>query len=221
MTNILLFLHQQNQHSLSATQINDDYIETSNINQYVDEHQVVCSFDGTEPWVVRSDTARAIKRKVEVQGKPLEKWNVQVYRGILTGYDKAFFIDSATRQGILDNCRTDKECKLTNEIIRPMLRGKDIRKFGNDWTDLWMINTHNGVRGKLKRIDVDNIPSIKQHLDNFWRKLSARTDQGDTPYNLRNCAYIKAFDEPKIIYPETTKFLPFYLDEKGFLTTKT
>jgi hypothetical protein len=102
-----------------------------------------------------------------------------------------------------------------------MLRGKDIRKFGNDWTDLWMINTHNGVRGKLKRIDVDNIPSIKQHLDNFWRKLSARTDQGDTPYNLRNCAYIKAFDEPKIIYPETTKFLPFYLDEKGFLTTKT
>ena len=102
-----------------------------------------------------------------------------------------------------------------------MLRGKDICKYGNNWNDLWLINVHNGVKGELKRINVEDIPSVKQHLDNYWRKLYARSDQGDTPYNLRNCAYIEAFDEPKIIYPETTKFLPFYLDEEGFLTTKT
>lgn len=221
MTNILLFLNQANQQVLSATQINDDYIETSNIKDYTDEHQVICNFVGTESWVVRSDRASAIKHKVETQGKALGKWNIQVYRGILTGYDKAFFIDSATRQDLLDNCRNDYERKLLKEIIRPMLRGKDICKYGNNWTNLWLINVHNGVKGKMKRIDVDDIPSIKQHLDNYWLKLSVRSDQGDTPYNLRNCGYINSFDKPKIIYPETTKFLPFYLDEEGFLTTKT
>ncbi len=221
MTNILLFLRQDNQHALNATQINDDYIETSSIKYYTDEHHVICTFSGTESWVVRSGTARTIKRKVEAQGKPLEKWNLQVYRGILTGYDKAFFIDSSTRQDLLDNCRTDAECKLAKNIIRPMLRGKDICKYGNNWNDLWLINVHNGVKGELNRINVEDIPSVKQHLDNYWGKLYARSDQGDTPYNLRNCAYIGVFDEPKIIYPETTKFLPFYLDEEGFLTIKT
>ena len=102
-----------------------------------------------------------------------------------------------------------------------MLQGKNIKKFGVNWANKWMINTHNGIRGKLSRINVDDYPAIKTHLDGYYTRLANRSDKGDTPYNLRNCAYILEFDKPKIIYPETTKFMPFYLDENSFLTTKT
>lgn len=79
-----------------------------------------------------------------------------------------------------------------------------------------MINTHNGIKGKIPRIDINDYPAIKAHLDQFWDKIKTRADQGDTPYNLRNCAYSDDFSQPKIMYPNMTKFIPFYYDEKGF-----
>ena len=121
----------------------------------------------------------------------------------------------------MSSCKTEEERNRTNDIIRPMLQGKNIRKFGVNWVGKWMINTHNGVRGKLCRINIDEYPAIKSHLDGYYSRLVNRSDKGDTPYNLRNCAYVLEFDKPKIIYPETTKFMPFYFDENGYLTTKT
>jgi hypothetical protein len=83
-----------------------------------------------------------------------------------------------------------------------------------------LINTHNGVKGKIPRIDIKDYPAIKAHLDQFWDKIKSRADKGDTPYNLRNCAYLEDFDKPKVIYPNMTKFMPFVYDEKKFLTNQ-
>ena len=102
------------------------------------------------------------------------------------------------------------------EHIRPILRGRDIKRYSYDWAGLWLINTHNGIKGKIPRIDINDYPAIKAHLDQFWDKIKTRADQGDTPYNLRNCAYSDDFSQPKIMYPNMTKFIPFYYDEKGF-----
>ena len=63
-----------------------------------------------------------------------------------------------------------------------------------------MINTHNGIKGQLPRIDVNDYPAVKAHLDQFWDKISTRTDKGDTPYNLRNCAYLGNFLQRKIVW---------------------
>ena len=65
-----------------------------------------------------------------------------------------------------------------------------------------MINTHNGIRGKLERVHIEDYPAIKAHLDQYWDKISKRADKGDTPYNLRNCAYLEDFSKPKIVYME-------------------
>ena len=81
---------------------------------------------------------------------------------------------------------------------------------------MWLINTHNGIKGKLERIHIEDYPAVKVHLDQYWDKIRVRADKGDTPYNLRNCAYLDDFSKPKIMYPNMTKFLPFYYDEKGF-----
>ena len=96
------------------------------------------------------------------------------------------------------------------------MRGRDIKRYSYDWAGLWLINTHNGIKGKIPRIDINDYPAIKAHLDQFWDKIKTRADQGDTPYNLRNCAYSDGFSQPKIMYPNMTKFIPFYYDEKGF-----
>jgi len=104
------------------------------------------------------------------------------------------------------------------EIIRPILRGRDIKRYGYDFADLWLITTHNGIKEKgIKPININDYPAIKKHLDQFYPKLAKRADKGDTPYNLRNCAYMDDFSKQKIMYPNMTKFLPFYLDDKSFM----
>jgi len=163
-----------------------------------------------------SPIEQSIKRKIEAIGTPLKDWDINIYRGVLTGYNDAFIISTEKRDRILANCQTEEERQRTAELIRPILRGRDIKRYGYEWAGLWIINTHNGIKGKLPRIDVNEYPAIKAYLDQYWDKISIRADKGDTPYNLRNCAYMEDFNKPKIMYPNMTKYMPFYYDEKGF-----
>jgi len=120
----------------------------------------------------------------------------------LTGYNDAFIISSEKRNEILNNCADDDERERTAAIIRPILRGRDIARYTYNWANLWLINTHNGIKGSLNRIHIEDYPAIKQHLDCYWDKIKPRADQGDTPYNLRNCAYVDDFDKTKIVWIE-------------------
>ena len=163
-------------------------------------HAVLSSFSSSESWSILSDIERSIKAKIEAIGIPLKEWDIQINYGIKTGFNDAFIIDSANRNEILDTCQTDDERRRTAEIIRPILRGRDIRRYGYEWADLWLINTHNGVKGSLERIHIEDYPAIKQHLDYYWDKIESRADKGDTPYNLRNCAYVDQLSKPKIVW---------------------
>lgn len=178
------------------------------------------NFYSLDSWVILSPIEQSIKRKIEAIGTPLKDWDINIYRGILTGYNDAFIISTEKRNEILDNCQTEDERTRTAELIRPILRGRDIKRYGYDWADLWIINTHNGIKGKLTRVDVNEYPAIKAHLDQYWDKISKRTDKGDTPYNLRNCAYMEDFLKPKIIYPNMTKYMPFVYDNKAYYTNQ-
>ena len=119
------------------------------------------------------------------------------------------------------NCKTEEERRKTEELIRPILRGRDIKRYGYEWAELWLINTHNGVKGRIPRIRIEDYPAVKAHLDQFWDKIKDRADQGDTPYNLRNCAYLEDFSKPKIVYPETTQGAYFAFDNSGIMLDKT
>ena len=210
-TNILLFSKEKNEgktigvlaNKLSKNSIN-------NLSVFVQQNSVECSFSNSDSWVILSPIEQSIKRKVEAVGTPLKEWDINIYRGVLTGYNDAFIISTEKR-----NERTR-----TAELIRPILRGRDIKKYEYEWADLWIINTHNGIKGKLPRIDVNKYPAIKAHLDQYWDKISKRSDKGDSPYNLRNCAYMEDFLKPKIIYPNMTKYMPFVYDNKAYYTNQ-
>lgn len=183
---------------------------------YVQQQGTTCGFSGPAAWVVLTPIEQSIKRKIESVGKPLRDWDISINYGIKTGYNDAFIITTERRDEILSNCKSEEERQRTESIIRPILRGRDIKRYSYDWAGLWLINTHNGIKGKIPRIDINDYPAIKAHLDQFCDKIKTRADQGDTPYNLRNCAYSDDFSQPKIMYPNMTKFIPFYYDEKGF-----
>ncbi len=219
LVNILSLEKCGNQgHTISCSV--EDGFDVSKLSDYVQTHIQVSSFKTDDTWSILSEIELSIKRKVEDAGVPLKNWNVEMYRGILTGYNDAFIITSEKREEILSNCADDSERERTAEIIRPILRGRDIRRYGYEWADLWLINTHNGVKDSLERVHIEDYPAIKQHLDYYWDKIESRADKGDTPYNLRNCAYVDEFSKPKIIYPNMTKFLPFAYDTSGLVTNQ-
>ena len=167
-----------------------------------------------------SPIEQSIKRKIESVGTPLKDWDINIYRGVLTGCNEAFIISTEKRDEILANCETEEERRRTSELIRPILRGRDIKRYGYVDNGLYLINTHNGIRGRIPRINIDDYPAVKAHLNRYWNKIEKRTDKGDTPYNLRNCAYLEDFHKPKIIYPNMTKYMPFVYDNDRYVTNQ-
>ena len=140
----------------------------------------------------------------------MKDWNIKIYRGILTGYNDAFIIDGAKKSELIT---ADPK---SAEIIRPILRGRDIKRYDYDFADLWLINTHNGIKERgISPIDVSEYPAIKAHLDQYFNKISTRYDKGDTPYNLRNCIYTDDFSKQKIIWGEISDRPKFTMDKDG------
>ena len=181
------------------------------------QHAAPCAFPADESWVILSPIEAAIKRKIEAVGTPLSEWDISINYGIKTGCNEAFVITTARRDEILAACRDEAERERTAELIRPILRGRDIKRYGYEWAELWIIGTHNGVRGKFPRIDIEDYPAVKAHLDQYWDKIAVRDDQGATPYNLRNCAYWEDFDKPKVMWKIIGCNINFSFDFDGML----
>jgi hypothetical protein len=186
------------------------------LSDYFIENQIKTEFRDNSSWVILSPIEQSIKRKIEEIGTPLKDWNVNIYRGILTGYNEAFIISGEKRTELLAACGTEKERIRTDELIRPILRGRDIKRYNYEFADLWLINTHNGIKEKgISRIDIGDYPTIKAHLDQYWDQISTRADKGDTPYNLRNCAYMDDFSKQKILWKRVGSILRFCYDDTG------
>ena len=198
----------------SACSIKKESFDIEKLSDYVETHSQVSSL-GSDAWAILSDIEQSIKAKVESIGMPLKEWDIEIFRGVLTGCNDAFIITSEKRDEILANCIDDAERERTAELIRPILRGRDIKRYGYDWANLWLINTHNGVKDKIPSINIEDYPTLKAHLNQYWDKIHDRADQGDTPYNLRNCAYLEDFLKPKIVWGEISDRSKFAYDHNG------
>ncbi|EKA8522106.1 Eco57I restriction-modification methylase domain-containing protein, partial [Campylobacter coli] len=175
-----------------------------------------------ESFTFSDENTSALKAKIERIGTPLKEWQgLNIYRGILTGYNEAFIITTEKRNEILANCKDEDEKERTAKLIRKMLRGRDIKRYRYEWAGLWVINTHNGYKSKngekVEAINIEHYPSLKKHFDEFYPQLEKRSDKGLTPYNLRNCAYIEEFEKEKIVWnPVSGEYLFSYIKEHIF-----
>ena len=190
-----------------------------NLRDFVRQHATPMTFpsDGSS-YIILSPIELSIRRKIEAVGKPLKDWDVQINYGIKTGCNEAFIITTEKRDELLAQCQTEEERQLTAELIRPILRGRDIKRYSYDWAGLWVINSHNGVKEEgIPPINIQEYPVLKAHLDQYVDKLQVRADKGNTPYNLRNCAYIKDFDRPKVMWKIIGCNINFAFDRDGML----
>ena len=143
---------------------------------------------------------------------PLKEWGVKIYRGILTGFNDAFIISTEKKNELI---AADPK---SAELIRPILRGKDVKRYSYAFADLWLITTHNGIKSKnIPPIHVEDYPAIHKHLDDYYPQLIKRADKGDTPYNLRNCVYMNEFFKQKIVYREISDNMNACMVESGIM----
>ena len=137
--------------------------------------------------------------------------------GIKTGCNDAFIIDSSRREMLI------AQDGRSAEVIKPILRGRDIRRYRAEWAGWWLIDSHNGY-GDVAAVDVRDYPAIKSHLDRFYSRLERRQDKGRTPYNLRHCAYQADFAGEKLFWMDMSPEGRFaycdremYCNDKGFM----
>lgn len=200
-------------------------------SDYIKQNKIKISYRKNESWIILSQIEQSIKSKIESVGTPLKDWDISINYGIKTGYNDAFIIDTKKREEILNNCQTDDERNRTDELIRPILRGRDIKRYSYEFADLYLICTF-----PSKHYNIDKYPAIRDYLLTFdKRKLEqsgAKAIDGIIGNNARkktnnqwfetqdSIAYWDDFSKPKIIYPNMTKYLPFYLDIEGFMVNQ-
>ena len=178
---------------------------------FVQQHHSVCSFTASDSWVILSEIEQSIKRKIEAVGTPLKDWNINIYRGVLTGYNEAFIISTEKKNEILENCQTEDERKRTEELIRPILRGRDIKRYGYDWAGLYLIATF-----PSRHYDIEEYPAVKRHLLSFGierleqtgkthivngEKVKARKKTNNKWFETQDSInYWDDFNKPKIVW---------------------
>ena len=189
------------------------------------------SFEGDASWVILTPIEQSIKQKIEAVGTPLKDWDIQINYGIKTGCNEAFIINTEKRDEILANCQTDDERKRTEELIRPILRGRDIKRYGYNWAGLWLIATF-----PSRHYDIEKYPTVKNYLLSFGKerleqtgkvhvingeRIKARKKTNNKWFETQDSiSYWEDFSKPKVVYPNMTKYMPFVYDEKSLLTNQ-
>ena len=189
-----------------------------------------CDFSSSDSWVILSPIEQSIKRKIEAVGTPLKDWDIQINYGIKTGYNDAFIIDTAKRDEILANCQSEDERERTAELIRPILRGRDIKRYGYNWAGLYLIATF-----PSRHYDIELYPAVKNYLLSYGierleqtgkvhnvngEKIKARKKTSNKWFETQDSiSYWDLFFQPHICWKAVGRNLAFALVEGGtFLT---
>ena len=176
-----------------------------------------CAFTSSDSWVILSPIEQSIKRKIESVGTPLKDWGVNIYRGILTGCNEAFIIDEGKRAEILANCQDAAERERTEQIIRPILRGRDVKRYAYNWAGLYLLwvpwhfplHLDESIIGASAKAEMEfrkQFPAVYKHLCVYKEVLSKR-NQSETGiryewYALQRWGanYWDDFSKPKIVW---------------------
>ena len=207
--------------------------QTGNIAQYLNDNGATMEMPAKgEPWAILSSAELNLKRKIEVVGKPLKDWDININRGITTGYNEAFIIDEAKREQLIE------QDPMSTEIIKPLLRGRDINRYDAVWTKLYLLfipwhfplhedSTITGASQNAEDQFNENYPAIYNHLLQFKDRLSKR-NRSETGihyewYALQRCAstYYPDFDKEKIVWQEMAKEGKFLIDRNKFYSLDT
>lgn len=195
---------------------------------FVQQERVMCDFNTADSWVILSPIEQSIKRKIEAVGIPLKDWDINIYRGVLTGCNEAFIINSTKRKEILANCQSAEEKERTEELIRPILRGRDIKRYGYEWAKLWLIATF-----PSRHYDIEQYPAVKEYLLSFsierleqtgiiheinGKKFKSRKKTNNKWFETQDSiSYWEDFNKPKVMWKIIGCNINFCFDENRLI----
>lgn len=238
-TNIILVSKESNVSTTLCVDANGHTKEEiKELSKFVAANGIICNFIDDGSWNISSPIEARIKAKMEAIGMPLKDWNIEINYGVKTGLNEAFVINTEKREEILSKCKDKDEYNRTVQIIKPFLRGKDIKDYSYQWNGTHLIwlpwhfpmqfdDTIQGASRIAEEEFATQYPSVYSHMCGYKQKLSARnkaeTGKRYEWYALQRWAakYWQNFSKPKIIYPDISQRMSFVLDFKGYVPNNT
>ncbi|MBM4136866.1 MAG: class I SAM-dependent DNA methyltransferase, partial [Nitrospira sp.] len=221
-TCIVVFVKEKkDNNTVCLLNIADDFTPQTDIQLYFAQKGFCLpqSKLSAQHWTLADDSILRLKEKIEKAGTPLKDWDVKIYRGIITGFNEAFIIDNETKERL---CQEDSK---SIEVLKPILRGRDISRYSYKWAGLWLIKIESGWTNKNRgKKDPESFfkntyPAIYEHLKSMGEKkgkgkgLYQRDDQGDYWWELRDCNYYDEFEKEKLIYRDVGDNLSFAYEQ--------
>lgn len=224
-TNILIW-HKEKKGHPKMWDMSKSYNDGNTLDAMLEKEGASEALFNEGSFVLAKGSQASLKEHMEKVGTRLKDWDIQIYRGILTGLNEAFIIDGKKRAELI---AADPK---SEEIIKPILRGRDIKRYRAEFADLWLVASHNGYR-KTKGRNVPPVnlqkeyPAVYEYFESVGKAIQReeikvkgkglyeRDDQGHHWSNLRDCAYYEEFGKEKIMYAEIVYDSAFYYDTKG------
>jgi adenine-specific DNA-methyltransferase len=233
---ILMLVKDRNENKLDAVRFPDNYsfAERLEFEGYIEKNTLKNLKVTGDIWNVVPESQNKLKEKAEKAGKILKDWNIEFRRGLLTGLNEAFIIDGTAKAKLI------RKDPVSEKVIRPILRGRDTRRYFCEFKDWWILNIEKGFTIKTNLGFIDGVrepvpprygnmhfdeawewfrqklPAVSDHLEPFKDKAEIRLDKGDFWWELRACAYHNEFERPKIIFSEIVSEPQFYYDESSY-----
>ncbi|MEI0529168.1 TaqI-like C-terminal specificity domain-containing protein [Brachyspira intermedia] len=179
----------------------------------INEKYFINSKEYDDAWFISTPIENSIYIKIKKSGKLLKDWDIIMYRGILTGYNDAFIIDEDTKSRLLKN-----DIK-SQEIISPIIRGRDLKPYSIEFDNKYLIATY-----PVKNVNIDNYPAVKKYLESFGKRLEQSGEKGSRKktnnkwFELQDTtAYYKEFEKEKIFCKAIGFNLAFSIGEPNLV----
>lgn len=224
-TNILILENKYSDDDILAVSL-----DIENIEEEIANNSVKVKFKTDESWTILNPNEQSIKNKIDKNGIPLKNWDAQISRGLVTGLNDAFIINNKKREELIQNDPNSVD------LIRPLLRGQDIVRYNNNFSDLYIIIAYYGSYKILK----EQYPAIYSHLSEYESRLRNRAQVKRKPNrtvdlngpfpgqhhwieldNNLTVENLKVYQDKKIIWPDIAKYPRFSIAEENYFINNT
>lgn len=217
-SNIITLQKHQDETPFFVANLSGNYILGSPLSAYFRENSFEYIIPETSEWSIGNEQSGSLKAKIEQNSKLLKDFDININRGFLTGLNAAFIIDEATKNNLIN---ADPKC---SEIIKPILRGRDLKKYSYEFSTQWSICTFPSLK-----IDIENYPSLLNHFLNFGKSRLEQSGNKDSRKKTNNkwfetqdsISYWKDFEKSKIIWGEIADKPKFAYDDENYYAEAT
>ena len=217
-SNIITLKKDTANESFSVASLTSSYSIGSSLTEYFDNNCFDFKIPITSEWIIGDEKSGKLKQKIELAGKPLKDFKIVINFGFKTGYNEAFIINEQTKNQLIS------ENPKSAEIIKQILRGRDLRKYSYDFSNQWAICTFPSLS-----LDIKNYPAIESHFEKIGRKRLEQIGIDGSRKKTNNkwfetqdsISYWQDFEKPKIVWGEISDKPKFAFDDSNYYAEAT